>query len=97
MKPFNILVEEELKSARSQHGNIENLHCGYAIILEELDEVWDEVKKKTKNRDMENLLKELVQVSAMAQKMAEDVVIPFLKSDSILSELDKIADEVQSA
>ena len=46
---------------------------------------------------MENLLKELVQVSAMAQKMAEDVVIPFLKSDSILSELDKIADEVQSA
>jgi hypothetical protein len=28
---------------------------------------------------LENLLKELIQVAAMAQKMAEDVVIPKLK------------------
>ena len=39
----------------------------------------DEVKKKTKERDLDNLFKELIQVSAMAQKMAEDVVMPNLK------------------
>lgn len=72
---FNKLVEEELKRARAKHGKMLSCHEGYAVILEELDEVWDEVKKKTKERDLENLFNELIQVAAMAQKMAEDVVI----------------------
>ena len=76
---FNNLVMEELKRARKMHGPVNSIHEGYAIILEELDEVWDEVKKKTKERDLDNLFKELIQVSAMAQKMAEDVVMPNLK------------------
>ena len=78
MKPFQELVTEELASARKQHGAVNSIHEGYAVILEELDEVWDEVKKKTKERDLPHLLKELIQVWAMAQKMAEDVVIPKL-------------------
>lgn len=73
---FNELTKVELKKARQQHGPILSIHEGYAVILEELDEVWDEVKKKTNERNLSNLLKELVQVSAMAQKMAEDAVIP---------------------
>ena len=73
---FNELTKVELKKARQQHGPILSIHEGYAVILEELDEVWDEVKKKTNERNLNNLLKELVQVSAMAQKMAEDAVIP---------------------
>ena len=76
---FNQLVQEELKRARQQHGPMLSIHEGYSVILEELDEVWEEVKKKTKERDLDNLFKELIQVSAMAQKMAEDVVIPQLK------------------
>lgn len=76
MKPFNELVAEEVATARSKHAPINSVHEGYAVILEELDEVWEEVKKKTKERDLPHLLKELVQVSAMAQRTAEDVVIP---------------------
>ena len=75
---FQDLVSEELVKARGQHGPTNSIHEGYAVILEELDEVWDEVKKKTRDRDLNDLLKELVQVAAMAQKMAEDVVIPKL-------------------
>jgi NTP pyrophosphatase (non-canonical NTP hydrolase) len=75
MKNFAKLVKDELKSARKQHGPMNSIHEGYSVILEELDEVWDEVKKKTRERDLNHLLKELVQVSAMAQKMAEDVVM----------------------
>jgi NTP pyrophosphatase (non-canonical NTP hydrolase) len=76
---FNEMVKVELKKARQQHGPVRSVHEGYAVILEELDEVWEEVKKKTSERNFTNLLKELVQVSAMAQKMAEDVVAPQIK------------------
>lgn len=78
IKPFAELVKAELAEARDKHGPMLSVHEGYAVILEELDEVWDEVKKKTKERDLPNLLKELIQVGATAQKMAEDVVIPKL-------------------
>jgi NTP pyrophosphatase (non-canonical NTP hydrolase) len=78
MTKFNELVKLELKRARKMHGPVNSIHEGYSVILEELDEVWEEVKKKTKERDMDNLFKELIQVAAMAQKMAEDVVIPKL-------------------
>lgn len=76
---FNQQVQEELISARKKHGPMLSVHEGYAVILEELDEVWEEVKKRTSERDMANLYKELIQVSAMAQKMAEDVVLPILR------------------
>ena len=79
--PFAELVAAELIEARQKHGPQSSVHEGYAVLLEELDEVWDEVKKKTKERDMENLLKELVQVASSAQKMAEDVVIPRLNKN----------------
>ena len=45
-------------------------------MLEEVDEVWDEVKKKSVLRDHKAMLAELVQVASCCQKMAEDVVIP---------------------
>ena len=73
---FNEFVVAELKKARQQHGPILSIHEGYSVILEELDEVWEEVRKKTRERNLNGLLKELIQVSAMAQKMAEDVIIP---------------------
>ncbi len=76
---FARAVSEELKRARHMHGPVNSIHEGYAVILEELDEVWDEVKKKTKERNLQELYKELIQVSAMAQKMAEDTVMPLLE------------------
>jgi NTP pyrophosphatase (non-canonical NTP hydrolase) len=36
-------------------------------------------KKENRRKNLEELLKELVQVGAMAQKMAEDVVIKNIK------------------
>lgn len=76
---FNEQVQEELKSARKKHGPIHSIHEGYSVLLEEVDEVWEIVKLKTSERDLQHLYKELIQVSAMAQKMAEDVVLPLIK------------------
>ena len=78
---FPRAVKSELIRAYNIHGPVLSLHEGYAVILEELDEAWDEIKKKTSKRDMKNLLKELIQVGAMAQKVAEDVIMPQLDID----------------
>lgn len=75
---FNDLVNKELTNVRKKHGPQRNCHEGYAILLEEVDELWEEVRKKQKLRDPKRLLAELVQIGSCAQKMAEDVVIPSL-------------------
>lgn len=61
-------VLEELQRAMSLKPLFNCPHHGYAIILEELDELWDEVKKKKHKRDIRNMRSEAVQVAAMAMK-----------------------------
>jgi hypothetical protein len=71
--PFQELVEAELATARKGHAPLNSLHEGYAVILEEVDELWEEVRKKRSQRDPRAILTELVQIAAMAQRTAEDV------------------------
>jgi len=73
MSQFAYLVSFELDDARDNNVSFNSLHEGYAVLLEEVDELWDEVKKKPKKRDKAKLLEELVQIGAMAQRMAEDL------------------------
>ena len=80
---FAIAQEYELTDARKKHmTNIHNVAEGYAIILEELDEFWDWVRKKPKHRDPHKMYKELVQVAAMAQRTAEDCIFPHIHIDA---------------
>lgn len=75
-KNFAMLVAAELSAAREKHpGKQHSLHEGYAVLLEEVDEFWDEVKKKSSERSPSAILVELIQISAMAQRTAEDVVL----------------------
>jgi hypothetical protein len=78
-KNFQQLVRQELAKARKHHGPQASYHEGYAILIEEIDELWEIVKQKSTVRNHENTLAELVQIASCAQKMAEDVVIPNLK------------------
>lgn len=70
---FPELVAAELVKSRAKHRDIQTIHEGYAVVLEELDEVWDEVKRR--NVDYGLLLKELIQTAAMCQRMAEDCAL----------------------
>lgn len=63
-------VFDECFRATSLHGPMNSLHEGYAVILEEVDELWDQVKLKASKRDPKNLHTELVQIAAMALKTA---------------------------
>ena len=77
--PFNELIEKEALRAREKHKPINSVHEGYSVILEEMDEFWDEVKKKSSLRDPNHMLEELVQIATMARRCAEDVVIPLIE------------------
>jgi hypothetical protein len=70
---FAGLVEEEVRQARALHDPINSAHEGYAVILEELDEFWDECRRKRGDRDPDAMLLELVQVAAMAERTAYDL------------------------
>jgi NTP pyrophosphatase (non-canonical NTP hydrolase) len=48
-------------------------HEGYAVLAEEVDELWDHVKTNQKKRDLEAMRKEAVQVAAMAIRFACEV------------------------
>lgn len=54
--------------ATEKFGSFASAHEGYAVILEELDELWQEVKHGTRERQRE----EAVQVAAMALRFLRD-------------------------
>ena len=62
-------VQDELERALKLHGEFRSLHEGYAVLLEEVDELWDEIKKKRSIRDNQKMNQEALQVAAMAVKL----------------------------
>lgn len=62
----------EYKRARSLYGPMRSTHEGYAVILEELDEAWDEIKADNFNEACH----EMVQVAAMALGFLVDLQDP---------------------
>jgi hypothetical protein len=61
---------EECKCATKKFGSFNSSHEGYAVILEELDELWDEIKDKKSNA--QKYRKEATQVGAMAMRFILD-------------------------
>lgn len=58
---------QELDRANELYGtSFASPHEGYAVILEELDELFEEIKKK--NPDKDKLMEEAIQIGAMAIK-----------------------------
>ncbi len=52
-----------------------SLHEAYAILLEEMDELWEEVKASQKNPDrIPYVRKEAIQVAAMATRLIYDCI-----------------------
>ena len=65
-------VESELNRAIAKHPPMHSFHEGYAVILEELDELWDEVKQQ--HPDREKMRKEAIHVGAMAARFILDLI-----------------------
>jgi NTP pyrophosphatase (non-canonical NTP hydrolase) len=75
IKPVIKAVRKEVERAMTLHsGSMRNAHEAYAVLLEEVDELWDEVKKNSKTRDPIKMREEAIQVAAMAVRMIVDVL-----------------------
>jgi len=68
------LLTDELVSAVRKHGCINSAYEGYAVILKEVEELWDEIKKRREIRDPNRLKGEAIQVAAMALRFIIDVI-----------------------
>jgi len=66
-------VRDELQLATMKFGSFASAHEGYAVLLEEVDELWDEVKKNQNIRSIEHLRQEAKQVAAMALRFMIDL------------------------
>jgi len=63
-------IIQEYKRATNKFGSFASTHEGYAVILEELDELWTEIKSNTDPKG--NMRKEAVQVAAMGFRFIID-------------------------
>jgi NTP pyrophosphatase (non-canonical NTP hydrolase) len=66
-------VMAEVYGARSLWPEFNSAHEGFAVLLEEVDELKAHVWKNQKKRDLESMKKEAIQVAAMAIRFATEV------------------------
>jgi len=62
------LIKDEFFRASQKYGAFSSEHEGYAVILEELDELWKEVKRNNTDK----AVKEAIQVIAMGLRFVFD-------------------------
>lgn len=78
---FPAMVAKELERARTLHtAKLNSSHEAAAVIQEEFEEFWDEVKANPRNTLA--MLRELSHLAAMCQRAAEDVMGVELESGS---------------
>lgn len=69
------LARDEFDRARSLHHNFNSGHEGYAVLREEVDELWDAVKRQKSYVAYNGAVaREAVQVAAMALRFLVDLV-----------------------
>ena len=73
MEDAMTIVENKLYDAMGEHAAMKSAHEGKAVIEEELDELWKEIKKKSPDND--KLIEEASHVAAMAVRFMVDVCL----------------------
>jgi NTP pyrophosphatase (non-canonical NTP hydrolase) len=69
---FRDYVEAALEKTKNKK-KISSIHEGYGLLIEEVDEFFDEVKKKTSTRFKEDVIKELAQISSICERIYNDL------------------------
>jgi hypothetical protein len=67
-------IRAEVERAVGLYPKFNSAHEGYAVLLEEVDELWDEIKKSPKRRDYTAMRTEAIQVAAMAIRLMVDSI-----------------------
>jgi hypothetical protein len=75
MKPDEAfkLIEEEFLRASDLYPDLHSNHEAYAVIKEEVDELWDEVRKSKDTRTNKEIRRELIQIGAMVVRYLDNL------------------------
>lgn len=66
-------IESEFYRASDLYPDLHSNHEGYAVIKEEVDELWDEIKKSKDTKGNERIRHELIQIGAMAVRYLDNL------------------------
>jgi hypothetical protein len=66
-------IENEYLRASELYGDFHSNHEGYAVLKEEVDELWDEIKKSKETTGNNKIRKELIQIAAMTVRFLENL------------------------
>lgn len=66
-------VCKEVEEATKAWPKFNSAHEGFAVLKEEVDELWDHVKTNQKRRNIEEMRKEAIQVAAMALRFSVEI------------------------
>jgi uncharacterized phage protein gp47/JayE len=69
------LMMQECQVAMNMFGPFNSAHEGYAVILEEMDELWEKIKSKSSTPD--EICEEAIQVGAMAMRFIVDLIAAY--------------------
>jgi hypothetical protein len=75
-KPITALFDEvaiELLKAQEDWPQFNSAHEGFAVLHEEVEELWAHVKTNQKRRDLKAMKKEAIQVAAMGMRFALEI------------------------
>jgi hypothetical protein len=70
---ISLEIDREIKRAVAKHGPLRSAHEAFGVLLEEVDEFWEEVRKRTRQRNKRNTRKELIQIAAIAIRTIQDL------------------------
>lgn len=62
-------IETECAAAQAKRARFNSGHEGYAVVLEELDEAWQEIKRD----DLHAAVREMIQLGAMAVRFVAEI------------------------
>lgn len=71
-KVINAVILEYVQACEN-YKKFNSAHEGFAVLLEEMDELKAEIWKNPKRRDMDAMRREAVQVTAMAIRFLTDI------------------------
>lgn len=66
-------IAQEVARAEAKWPPMNSAHEGWAVLMEEVDELWEHVRMNQKRRDIEAMRKEALEVAAMAVRFVRDI------------------------
>ena len=67
------MLKAKVDDPNHPFADLHSPHHGYALLLEEMDELWEEIRKKNQFRDLEAMREEAMQIAALAIRFMVDL------------------------